>query len=131
MTTPLETYRTIVNLRDADFVPFEVEGYESEGLSWANVSYDDATGQGCMFMRMAPGMTATPHEHTGYEEFLILEGGLIDCDGKEYKEGDFVSLAPGSRHFGHTPGGATVLVIFRGGEGLRTLEDGEEIDVRR
>ena len=131
MVTPLESYRTILNLKDAKFVPLEVDGYVSPGLHWANINYDNATGQGCMYVRLDPGVTATPHEHTGYEEFLILEGCIIDCDGAEYREGDFVSLAPGSRHFGYTPNGVTALAIFRGGSGMRTLEPGEEIDVRR
>ena len=74
-------------------------------------------------LRMDPGAVSKPHEHMGHEEFLILEGSLIDNDGTEYQSGDFVSLLPGSKHSSHTPGGCLLLVILRGNN--RALDENE------
>ena len=38
----------------------------------------------------------------GFEEFLMLEGELIDPDNKIFKKGDFVTFEPGSTHSSHT-----------------------------
>ena len=50
-----------------------------------------------------------------YEErFFMLKGDLVDNDGYTYKEGDFVSLSGGSRHYSHSPSGCTIVVTHRG-----------------
>ena len=54
------------------------------------------------------------HIHTGYEEFLMLEGELTDSDGKIFKKGDFVTFEPGSTHSSHTKDGCLILVFMRG-----------------
>ncbi len=56
-----------------------------------------------------------PHEHLGTEEFVILEGEIMDHDGWVYRPGDCVSLAKGSRHFSSSNTGAIVAVFVRGG----------------
>ena len=48
------------------------------------------------------------------EEFFILKGDLQDSDGFCYKEGDFVSLASGSRHNSISPNGCIIVVTHRG-----------------
>ena len=63
---------------------------------------------------MGPKARSNPHEHEGPEEFFILEGDLVDHDGYIYKEGDFVSLNGGSRHYSHSPSGCTIVVTHRG-----------------
>ena len=60
------------------------------------------------------GAKSLPHEHTGFEEFLMLDGELTDPDGKIFKKGDFVSFQPGSKHSSHTINGCLVLVFMRG-----------------
>ena len=55
-----------------------------------------------------------PIIHTGFEEFLILEGELTDPDGKIFKKGDFVTFEPGSTHSSHTKNGCLILVFMRG-----------------
>ena len=47
---------------------------------------------------MDPGAKSLPHEHNGFEEFLMLDGELTDPDGKVFKKGDFVTFEPGSEH---------------------------------
>jgi len=54
-------------------------------------------------LRMEAGAQSNPHEHMGFEEFLVIDGELIDCDGTTYRSGDFVRLMPGSRRKSHCP----------------------------
>ena len=63
---------------------------------------------------MNPGAKSMPHQHTGYEEFLILEGELIDADNKVFKKGDFITFEPGSFHSSYTKNGCLILVFMRG-----------------
>ena len=63
---------------------------------------------------MDPGTKSLPHEHTNYEEFLMLDGELIDLDHKVFKKGDFVTFVPGSSHSSYTKSGCLILVFLRG-----------------
>ena len=80
-------------------------------MSWLPISYDKATGQGCYVMRMPPGAVTIAHDHPGMEEFLILEGELIDDDGTVFKTGDFVSYDPGTHHNSRTETGCLIAVF--------------------
>jgi ChrR Cupin-like domain len=73
--------RKVFNLHSAPFREYDMEGPVQPEMSWLPISYDEATGQGCYAMRMRPGAVTISHEHAGMEEFLILEGDLIDDDG--------------------------------------------------
>jgi anti-sigma factor ChrR (cupin superfamily) len=107
--------RKITNLYDVEFVPFDNYGVAVPGMSWHKISYSKKNaGQGTYVLKMEPGAKSLPHEHTGFEEFLILDGELIDPDGKVFKKGDFVSFEPGSKHSSHTINGCLVLVFMRG-----------------
>jgi hypothetical protein len=45
------------------------------------------------------------------EEFLILEGELIDSDGRVFKRGDFVSYDAGTRHHSRSERGCLIVVF--------------------
>ena len=62
---------------------------------------------------MEPGAKSIPHEHINYEEFYMLNGELIDIDGKVFKKGDIVSFEPGSQHSSYTKNGCLILVFMR------------------
>ena len=62
----------------------------------------------------APNTKSKAHEHTGPEEFFILEGDLTDSDGYIYKKGDFVQLSSGSSHYSTTKNGCISVVTHRG-----------------
>ena len=62
---------------------------------------------------MEPGAKSLPHKHANYEEFLILDGELIDPDNKIFKKGDFVTFEPESSHFSYTKIGCLLLVFQR------------------
>ena len=107
--------RKITNLYDVKFVPFDNYGVAVPGMSWHKISYSkENAGQGTYVLKMEPGTKSLPHEHTGFEEFLMLDGELIDPDGKIFKKNDFISFEPGSKHSSHTIKGRLVLVFMRG-----------------
>ena len=84
-------------------------------MSWYKISYNKKDGgHGTYVLKMEPGAKSLLHEHVGYEEFLMLEGELIDLDGKVFKKGDFVTFEPGSTHSSRTKNGCLVLVFMRG-----------------
>ena len=107
--------RKITNLHDIEFVPFDNYGSPVPGMKWHKISYDKKNGgQGTYVLKMDPNAKSLPHEHTGYEEFLMLEGELTDPDGKIFKKGDFISFEPGSKHSSYTKDGCLILVFMRG-----------------
>jgi anti-sigma factor ChrR (cupin superfamily) len=62
---------------------------------------------------MEPGSKSLPHKHTNYEEFLVLDGELIDPDNTVFKKGDFITFEPGSSHSSYTTTGCLLLVFQR------------------
>ena len=107
--------RKITNLYDIKFLPFDNYGIVVPGMSWHKISYSkESGGQGTYVLKMEPGAKSLPHRHTGFEEFLMLDGELTDLDGKIFKKGDFISFEPGSKHSSHTKNGCLVLVFMRG-----------------
>jgi anti-sigma factor ChrR (cupin superfamily) len=109
------TKRQITDFKKLKFEPFDNYGVVVPGMSWHKISYKrDKGGQGTYVLKMEPGAKSLLHEHTGFEEFLMLEGDLIDPDGKVFKKGDFVSFEPGSQHSSYTKNGCLVLVFMRG-----------------
>ena len=134
MSTSLASYRTIVNVETATFgtePPHRMrrtvcaDRSERSGATYCNISYDAEAGEGCYLVRFAPGAGSTPHEHVGYEEFLVLDGTLTDSDGAVYRRNDFVSLKPGSKHVSVSDDGATLAVFIRGG--FRALNENEDV----
>ena len=107
--------RKITNPHDVEFVPFDNYGVVVPGMSWHKISYSKENGgHGTYILKMEPGAKSLSHKHTGFEEFLMLDGELIDPDGKVFKKGDFVSFQPGSQHSSYTKNGCLVLVFMRG-----------------
>jgi|TARA_B110000116_G_C16667746_1_gene504755 anti-sigma factor ChrR (cupin superfamily) len=107
--------RKITDLYNLQFVPFDNYGEVIPGMSWHKISYDkSAGGQGTYVLKMEPGSKSLPHTHDGHEEFLILDGDLVDPDGKIFKKGDFISFEPGSKHSSYSKNGCLVLVFMRG-----------------
>jgi anti-sigma factor ChrR (cupin superfamily) len=103
--------RTVVNVHTTPFREYDMEGPVQPELSWLPISYDEGSGHGTYMMRMQPGATTIEHEHGGMEEFLILEGDLVDSDGTVFGPGDFVSYEPGTTHNSRTEGGCLIAVF--------------------
>ena len=81
--------RKVVNAHTTPFQEYDMEGPVQPEISWLPVSYDPTTGQGTYLMRMQPGAVTIAHDHAGMEEFLVLEGDLVDSDGSVFGPGDF------------------------------------------
>ena len=105
--------RKITNLSNVKFEPFNNYGSVISGMSWHKITYNEKTGQGTYVLKMDPGAKSLPHEHINYEEFLMLDGELIDPDNKVFKKGDLVTYEPGSSHSSYTKNGCLILVFMR------------------
>lgn len=102
--------RRIANIHTAEYEPWvEVDGTETRT---AILQLDRRTplGVGFHIYRMEAGEQSMPHEHTGVEQFLVLEGELVENDGTVYRQGDLVWLDKGTQHTSHTPNGCLLAV---------------------
>ena len=106
--------RKITNPFNVKFEPFDNYGPVIPGMNWHKITYNTETGQGTYILKMDPETKSLSHKHTNYEEFLMLDGELIDPDNKIFKKGDFVTFEPGSGHSSHTKNGCLILVFMRG-----------------
>ncbi len=123
MATARKVDRTVVNYNDADYKVYSLQGKPQADLSWHNISWSDEDNSGFFLIKFEPGGVSIPHEHLGFEEFVVLEGELVDHDGWIYRPGDCVSLSKGSRHFTRSETGAKVAVFVRGG--FKTIDASE------
>ena len=103
--------RSVSNVHSTPFLEYDLEGPVQPEMSWLPISYDVETGQGCYAMRMQPGAVTIAHDHAGMEEFLVLEGDLIDDDGAAFGPGDFVSYEGGTHHNSRTETGCLIAVF--------------------
>ena len=103
--------RKAVNAHTTPFLPYDLEGPVQPEMSWLPISYDEESGQGTYLMRMDPGAVTIAHDHAGMEEFLIIEGDLVDSDGTRFGPGDFVSYDAGTHHNSWTEGGCLIAVF--------------------
>ena len=101
--------RKVINLFSARYDEYDLEGEPQNDIKLLNISYDKEVQTGWYVMRMAPGSASIPHEHKKLEEYLILEGELIESDGTVLKKGDFVSYAPGTFHHSRTETGCLLI----------------------
>lgn len=116
--------REVIATHRENFRPYDRYGEPVAGMSWLPLSGELGNGEfECFLLHMEAGARSNPHEHTGYEEFLVIDGEFIDCDGSRYNSGDFLRYAPGSKHSSHTPQGCTLLVMLRGNN--RPLSEAE------
>ena len=77
----LANLRKVFNIDNLQWELLEDESKNQQGnIYWFNLSYNHKIGEGSYLYRMDPGTTSKAHEHTGPEEFFILEGDLTDSD---------------------------------------------------
>ena len=106
--------RKITKLDDLYFKPFDKYGKIIKGWTWHKISFNEETNFGTYISKLEPDTKTLPHLHTGYEEFLILDGELIDSDGTIFKKGDFITYEPNTKHSSHTEKGCLILTFMRG-----------------
>ena len=105
--------RIITDPFNVKFEPFNNYGDAIPGMSWHKITYDQKTGQGTYILKMEPGAKSKLHEHVNFEEFIMLDGELIDPDNRVLKKGNIVTYEPGSRHSSYTKNGCLILVFMR------------------
>ena len=106
--------RKITNIDNLKFEPFNKYGETIKGWYWHKISFNEKTNFGTYISKLEPNTKTIPHIHTGYEEFLILEGELTDSDGTVFKKGDFISYEPNTSHSSFTKKGCLILTFMRG-----------------
>ncbi|MDA8761288.1 cupin domain-containing protein [Amylibacter sp.] len=102
--------RRVVNIKNADYVPFISNGIEDGSV--LQLGDSKALGSGFHIYRMTPGQTTIAHKHQSDEEFYIIEGDLVDHDGTKYGPGDLVWLRKGSEHTSYSPNGCLIVVYL-------------------
>ena len=106
--------RKITKLNNLKFQPFNKYGVSVKGWTWHKISFNKKNGFGTYISKLDPETKTLPHIHSGYEEFLVLDGELIDSDGTIFKKGDFISYEPNSSHSSYTKKGCLILTFMRG-----------------
>ena len=108
--------RKVANIHQAEFKPFVYP--DGLALGDAVLQLDDGRDLGVGFhvYRMPAGMTTRSHRHNGHEQFLILEGELIESDGTVLRAGDLVFYRDGTEHNSYTPNGCLLAVHIAGPE---------------
>jgi anti-sigma factor ChrR (cupin superfamily) len=117
--------RLVLKAEDAGFQPYDLYGDPVPGIVWKPINFDRDAARGSFLVRLDPGSKSLPHIHTGGEDSYILEGELIDGDGRAYGPGEIISYAAGSRHASRSPKGCTILVFLHGPN--RALAVGETV----
>ncbi len=110
------TDRRIANIHEAEFTSFVYP--DGQALGDAILQHDDGVplGTGFHVYRMPAGMRTRSHRHNGHEQFLILEGELIESDGTVFRKGDLVFYRDGTEHNSYTPDGCLLAVHIVGPE---------------
>ena len=105
--------RKITDPFNVKFVPFDNYGIPIPGMSWHKITYNQKIGQGTYILKMEPGAKSKLHEHTNFEEFIMLDGELTDLDNNVFKKGEIITYEPGSIHSSYTKNGCLILVFMR------------------
>lgn len=102
--------RRVANIYEAAFKPYVYDDGAALGDCVLQLNDAEPLGVGFHVYRMPAGMTTRPHRHNGHEQFLILEGELIENDGTVFRKGDLVWLRDGTEHCSYTPNGCLLAV---------------------
>ncbi|MGH6946783.1 MAG: cupin domain-containing protein [Kiloniellales bacterium] len=102
--------RRIVNIHSSSYRVYDMEGPVQRDMSYLPLTYD-AQGHrmGFYAIRMEPGAVTIPHTHQYNEDYLILEGDLVEPDGRVLGPGDFVHYDPGTRHNSRSETGCLLI----------------------
>lgn len=101
--------RRVIDTKKARFEVYDLEGKVQPDMAFLPLSYDRQSGMGTYLMRMEPGAETIRHTHALREEFMVLEGHLIEDDGTVLGPGEYVSFAPGTRHNSRTESGCLLI----------------------
>ena len=107
--------RRIIKTKHEYFSPYNRYGKVSSGLKWMPLSKDEKHEHEVFIVQFESGSSSNLHRHKGYEEFYMIDGELIDDDGKVFKKGDYIKFEKGTQHSSFSKTGCTLLVILYSG----------------
>tara|TARA_B100000686_G_C16131456_1_gene637612 strand:+ start:168 stop:518 length:351 start_codon:yes stop_codon:yes gene_type:complete len=107
--------RKIIKTKHKYFSPYNRYGLVFSGLKWMPLSKDEKLEHEVFIVHFEPGSSSSLHKHQGYEEFYVIDGELVDDDGKVFKKGDYIKFEKGTQHSSHSITGCTLLVILYAG----------------
>ena len=108
--------RRIIETKHEYFSPYNRFGAVSNDLKWLPLSKDEKLEHEVFIVQFEPESSSSLHKHKGYEEFYVIDGELIDDDGKVFKKGDYIKFEKGSEHSSFSKKGCTLLVILYDGK---------------
>lgn len=109
-TKDFGTARSVTNIFEAKYKPYDMEGPVQENMSYIPLTYNkEGNNQGCYVIRMEAGAETIIHTHETNEDYLIIEGELIEIDGRVLKAGDFVHYDKGTRHNSYSETGCLII----------------------
>ena len=103
--------RKVIKTASTEFNAYDFDGPVQQDMSLLMLSHDRETGQGAYMIRMEPGAETIKHVHRRREEYLIIEGDLVESDGTVLGPGDYVIYPPGSEHNSRTVDGCLLVGI--------------------
>ena len=109
MSIKLDVDRRVIDTRNSEYEVYEFGGPKLDNIRQLDLSYDRETGHGAYMIRMEPGAETTAHKHTVREEYLILEGDLVEPGGLILGPGDYIIYEPGSEHSSRTVCGCLLV----------------------
>ena len=83
--------RRIIKTKNANFSPHNRYGTVSSGLKWLPLSKENLEYE-VFIVQFEPESSSSLHKHKGYEESYVIDGELIDDDGKVFKKGDYIKF---------------------------------------
>jgi len=99
----------VIDTGKAEYSVYDFEGPALDGVYQLDLTYDRETGHGAYMIRMEPGTITTRHVHTLREEYLIIEGDIVESDGTVLGPGEYIVYEPGSEHNSRTEHGALLI----------------------
>ena len=81
------------------------------GVQWKKLRYDPSTGQSAVLLRFEPGAAYVTHRHPAGEEYIVLEGSVID-GSQTWGMGSYIYHPPGSVHTPYSPEGCLLYVTL-------------------
>ncbi len=99
------TKRAVVHGAQTEWIASPMPGVDRRMLD----RIGDEVARATSIVRYAPGSAFSQHEHTGGEEFLVLEGVFQDDYG-DFPAGTYVRNPPTTKHTPASEGGCTIFV---------------------
>ena len=102
-------HRRVINTQNAKYEDYDFDGPILKDIGQLDLTYDRETGLGAYMIRMQAGSETTRHVHTIREEYLIIDGDLVESDGLVLGPGDYVIYEPGTEHSSRTVNGCVLI----------------------